>query len=235
MNTLGGVPAEAPRVPDVATRVKEEVYGGAPEMALVPMRRRHLRAVLRIEAQVYPRPWSLRLFMSELALRSTRTYTVAMVDGGVAGYSGLMVTGEDAHVTTLAVDPRWHRQGVGSRLLVQMARTAVDQGARHLTLEVRMSNDPAKKLYTRFGFAPAGVRRNYYVETNEDALVMWANDIDNPEYRARLAAIEAGMPVLGAPTRRTPGSDHVDDDFAAAAADGSAPLGADPGDEGGRG
>ncbi|HEX2700534.1 MAG TPA: ribosomal protein S18-alanine N-acetyltransferase [Acidimicrobiales bacterium] len=181
----------------MAARVDEELYR-SPGVVLVPMRRRHLRGVLRIEAQVYPRPWSLRLFMSELALRATRTYTVALVDGLVAGYSGLMVTGEDAHVTTLAVDPRWHRHGIGSRLLLRMARAAVAQGARHLTLEVRMSNEPAKKLYGRFGFAPAGVRKNYYVETNEDALVMWANDIDSSEYRARLADIEAKIPRVDA-------------------------------------
>ena len=178
----------------MAVRAQEEFYG-EPEITLAPMRRRHLRAVLRIEAQVYPRPWSLRLFMSELALRSTRTYTVALVDGVVAGYSGLMVQAEDAHVTTIAVDPRWHRQGIGSRLLLQMARAAVEQDARHLTLEVRMSNEPAKKLYTAFGFAPAGVRRNYYVETNEDALVMWANDIGAAEYLARLTRIEAALPA----------------------------------------
>lgn len=180
--------------PDVAVRIHEDRHGA--EVAIAPMRRRHLRAVLRIEAQVYPRPWSLRLFMSELALRSTRTYSVALLDGVVAGYSGLMVAGEDAHVTTLAVDPNWHRRGVGSRLMLQMARAAVEQGARHLTLEVRMSNDPAQGLYRKFGFAPAGVRKNYYAETNEDALVMWANDIDTPEYRARLTRIEEGLPGL---------------------------------------
>lgn len=182
----------------MAARIEEQTRAG-PEIVLAPMRRRHLRAVLRVEAQVYPRPWSLRLFMSELALRSTRTYTVALIDGGVAGYSGLMVTGEDAHVTTIAVDPRWHRQGIGSRLLARMAREAVDQGARHLTLEVRMSNEAARQLYLRFGFAPAGVRKNYYVESNEDALVMWANDIDTAEYRARLVAIEARLAELRHP------------------------------------
>lgn len=163
----------------------------APAVELVAMRRRHLRGVLRIEAQVYPRPWTLRLFMSELALRSTRMYTVAMVDGVVAGYSGLLITGEDAHITTLAVDPAWHRRGIGTRLLANIARAAVERGARHLTLEVRVSNGPAQALYRKFGFAPAGVRKNYYVETNEDALVMWAHDIDGDAYQRRLARIEA--------------------------------------------
>lgn len=179
----------------MAARVPEPV--GPPDVVLTPMRRRHLRGVLRIEAQVYPRPWSLRLFMSELALRSTRAYSVALVDGMVAGYSGLMLSGEDGHVTTLAVDPQWQRHGIGSRLLLRMARTAVERGARHLTLEVRVTNDRAQSLYRRFGFAPAGVRKNYYVETNEDALVMWANDIDGVGYRRRLSGIEARLDAAG--------------------------------------
>ncbi|MDQ3680279.1 MAG: ribosomal protein S18-alanine N-acetyltransferase [Actinomycetota bacterium] len=166
----------------------------APAVSLVPMRRRHLRAVMRIESQVYPRPWSLALFMSELALRSTRVYTVARVEGVVVGYSGLMLAGDDAHITTIAVDPAWHRRGIGSRLLLHMARTAAGHGAGHLTLEVRVGNDAAQVLYRRFGFYPAGVRRNYYAETNEDALVMWVDEIGAPGYRERLARLEAGIP-----------------------------------------
>ena len=163
---------------------------------LVPMRRRHLRSVLRIEAMVYPRPWSLSLFMSELALRSTRAYWVARVDGAVVGYCGLMVTGEDGHVTTLAVDPAMHRRGIGTRLLLALAGEAIRRGATGLTLEVRVSNKAAQDLYRKFGFRPAGVRRNYYVETNEDALVMWADDVDDPAYARRLAEIEAQLPGI---------------------------------------
>lgn len=162
-----------------------------PEVELVPMRRRHLRAVLRIEAQVYPRPWSLSLFLGELTLRATRSYVVARVGGEVVGYGGLMVTGEDGHITTLAVDPALHRRRIGTRLLTHLARLAVERGVRHLTLEVRVSNAPAQALYRRFGFCPEGVRRNYYVETNEDALIMWAHDIDTAGYAERLASLEA--------------------------------------------
>ena len=161
---------------------------------LVPMRRRHLRTVLRIESQVYPRPWSLSLFVSELALRSTRVYYVARVDATVVGYCGVMLAGEDAHVTTLAVDPQWQRQGIATRLLLNAVRVATGRGARHLTLEVRVSNMPAQALYRRFGFHPAGVRKGYYVETNEDALVMWAEDVDSDDYAARLAGLAAEVP-----------------------------------------
>jgi ribosomal-protein-alanine N-acetyltransferase len=178
----------------MAARVPEPVDDAGLEVSLVPMRRRHLRSVLRIEAQVYPRPWSLSLFVSELALRTSRAYFVARTEGGLAGYAGMMFAGDDAHVTTIAVDPDWHRHKIGTRLLLQLCREAVVRGAKHLTLEVRVSNKPAQALYRRFGFRPAGIRKNYYVETNEDALVMWADDVDSPDYAARLAAIEADIP-----------------------------------------
>jgi [ribosomal protein S18]-alanine N-acetyltransferase len=161
---------------------------------ITPMRRRHLRSVLRIEEQVYPRPWSSSLFLSELALRSSRAYTVARVGREVVGYAGVMISFEDAHVTTIAVDPDWHRHGIATRLLIGLAREALVRGARNLTLEVRMSNKAAQELYRCFGFAPVGVRKNYYQETNEDALVMWVHDIDTPTYADLLSALEARVP-----------------------------------------
>jgi ribosomal-protein-alanine N-acetyltransferase len=160
---------------------------------LVPMRRRHLRSVLHIETHAYPTPWSFSLFMSELALRGSRAYYVARVGGSVVGYGGIMLVAEDAHVTTLAVHPNWQRQQIASRLLLQLTRAAIARGARHLTLEVRINNTGAQELYRKFGFAPVGVRRGYYVETNEDALIMWAEEIDGPAHTARLREIEAGI------------------------------------------
>jgi ribosomal-protein-alanine N-acetyltransferase len=111
----------------------------------------------------------------------------------VVGYSGLMLVGEDAHVTTIAVDPAWQQHQVGRRLMLNIARDARERGARHLTLEVRVSNEPAQKLYRTFGFRPAGIRKGYYVETNEDALVMWADDIDQTDYLDRLLHIETDI------------------------------------------
>jgi [ribosomal protein S18]-alanine N-acetyltransferase len=162
------------------------------------MKRRHLRGVLRIEQQVYPRPWSIGLFMSELGYRGTRVYLVARVDHVVAGYAGLMLVGEDAHVTTIAVEPTRHRQQIGTRLLLVLSRAAIERGARNLTLEVRVGNEPAIGMYRAFGFVPAGVRKGYYAETGDDALVMWATDVDTDEHRLRLDRIEAA--VLGTTT-----------------------------------
>jgi ribosomal-protein-alanine N-acetyltransferase len=104
-----------------------------------------------------------------------------------------MLTLDEGHVTTVAVDPGRQRQGLGARLMLTLARAGIARGARHLTLEVRMSNSGAQAMYQRFGFAPAGVRKGYYVETNEDALVMWAHDVDLPGYEERLGAIESGI------------------------------------------
>ena len=163
------------------------------EVRIVPMRRRHLRSVVRIESQVYPRPWSHSLFVSELALRSSRSYFVARVGRDVVGYAGLMMSLTDGHVTTIAVDPAWHRHGVGLRLLLTLAREAIDRGARALTLEVRLSNRGAQELYKRFGFTAVGVRKGYYADTGEDALVMWAYEVGEPPYLRLLDGIERGL------------------------------------------
>ena len=143
---------------------------------------------------MYPRPWSASLFLSELSLRSTRAYYVARIGRELVGYAGLMMTLDDGHVTTIAVDPRWHRHKLGTRLLLVLAREAIARGATSLTLEVRMSNRGAQELYRQFGFGPVGVRKNYYQEVNEDALVMWAHEVDRPGYAELLASIERGLP-----------------------------------------
>ena len=162
---------------------------------VVPMRRRHLRSVLRIEAETHPRPWSLSLFMSEMALRSSRAYYVARVDGLVVGYVGLMMNGDEGHITTIAVDPNWHRRRIATRLLLVAAREAIRRGAEALTLEVRMGNHAAQEMYRTFGFRPAGVRKNYYAETNEDALIMWAEDVNEAEFGRRLDTIDRSLPT----------------------------------------
>jgi ribosomal-protein-alanine N-acetyltransferase len=164
------------------------------DVTISPMRRRHLRAVTRIEQQVYPRPWSLGLFVSELGFRGSRVYVVARVGTTVVGYGGLMLVTDDGHITTLAVDPAWHRHRIGTRLLHALSTAAVARGAKNLTLEVRASNDAAQSLYRAFGFAPAGIRKGYYVETNEDAIVMWAHDVDTDDYGARLAGLADTVP-----------------------------------------
>jgi ribosomal-protein-alanine N-acetyltransferase len=156
-----------------------------------PMRPGDLSTVAQLEADVYPQPWSLRVFQDELRARNRSYLVVEDGRGSLVGYGGLLVVDSDAHITTLAVDPRVRRRRLGSRVMLALVDEALGIGAEHLTLEVRMSNDAAQRLYAGFGFAPVGLRKNYY--QNEDALVMWAIDVKTPEYQERIEAIRRDL------------------------------------------
>src|ERR671935_2146625 len=164
------------------------------ELEITPMRRRHLRGVMAIERAVYPRPWSPNLFLSEMSDLRNRAYLVARIGKDLVGYGGVMCYGEEAHVTTIAVDPTYHRRKIGSRLLFELMQEAIRMGARAVSLEVRVSNWGAQRLYSRFGFRPVGIRKNYYQETGEDAVVMWADNIRSPGYREQLERIIGQAP-----------------------------------------
>jgi [ribosomal protein S18]-alanine N-acetyltransferase len=168
---------------------RKEEEGPLEYIELARMKRRHLRRVLAIEARVYPRPWSASLFLSELAQRSTRSYLVARYRGETVGYAGMMFTGPEAHVTNIAVDPDVHGRRVGTRLLFALITEAVARGSDRISLEVRVSNSVAQELYEKFGFSVSGVRKGYYIETNEDAYVMVVEDSLSNEYRLRLRSI----------------------------------------------
>ena len=164
------------------------------------MRRRHLRGVIAIERQVYTRPWSPNLFLAEMTEPNNRRYLVARMDKEIVGYGGLICYGEEAHVTNIAVDPTHHRRKVASSLLYELTVNAIEMGAQAISLEVRVSNWGAQRLYGRFGFHPVGIRRNYYQELNEDALIMWTDDVRSKAYARRLAAIAADLPEGVRPT-----------------------------------
>jgi ribosomal-protein-alanine N-acetyltransferase len=151
-----------------------------------------LDTVVRLEAETFPQPWSEALFRDELA-GDNRIYLVAEDDEAVVvGYGGLMLVGDDAHILTLAVIPAMRRRRLGARLLVGLVDAARAAGARHLTLEVRRSNVGAQRLFEVFGFSAVGVRKHYY--RDEDAIVMWAVDIDGSDYAARLEAVRGSLP-----------------------------------------
>lgn len=156
-------------------------------LTLRPMTPDDIDAVAALEAELFPQPWSRGVFVDELS-QASRSYIVAEDDSGtVVGYGGILVIGEDAHITTVAVAVQRRNRGLGTRIMLRLVDTAVARGAEHLTLEVRPSNEPARRLYSRFGFAPVGVRKEYYVD--EDALVMWARDILSTDYADRLALL----------------------------------------------
>lgn len=163
--------------------------GVAIDLTCRPLVATDLPAIMKIEEAAFIQPWSAALFAQELD-QASRRYVAAAAGDELCGYGGLMLVGDDATVLTLAVAPEWRERGVASRMLIELMSLARRDGARHMTLEVRESNLPALDLYAKFGFQPAGRRPGYY--TTEDAVVMWAVDIDSPEYRKRLDDIEQG-------------------------------------------
>jgi len=165
----------------------------AAHVVLAPMTMRDLPTVVAIEQRVFTAPWSRRVFSDELAEQESRVYRTAWVRSELVGFAGLMLVDDEAHVNTIGVAPEWHGHRIGTVLLADLVRTAVCRGAQHLTLEVRVGNEPALALYRRFGMAPVGVRPNYYPEDDADAYVMWAREIDSPSYRRRLDEIEADL------------------------------------------
>ena len=179
----------------VLGRLLQRDHSGTP-VAIEPMRRRHLVHMMPIELASYPKPWSRTVFESELdqVRDGTRTYLVARRGRVVVGYAGIWITpdpaGDQAHITNIAVAPDHRRTGVATQLMLAMARDAIGRGCVAWTLEVRVSSTGAQELYRRFGFAPAGVRRQYY-ENTEDAIVMWCHDIQSTEYAERLEQLDA--------------------------------------------
>lgn len=156
---------------------------------ITTMKRKHVRDVLGVERLVYPRPWSAALFFSEIAQKSSRFYLVAEIEGEIVGYGGLMCHLDEGHITTLAVHPDFQRHQIGSKILYLLTGDARERLMRTLALEVRVANWPAQRLYSWFGFRPVGIRRNYYAETGEDALVMWIDDLQSNEIATRLRRV----------------------------------------------
>jgi len=146
-------------------------------------------AVHAIERRSFAVPWPDDAYRNELATNRLASYIVARTDDEVVGFAGLWVMVDEAHVTTFAVDPRWRRQGVGERLLLALFEIAEARRAREATLEVRLSNVPARRLYEKFGFRPVGIRPRYYSDNGEDALIMTTDPLDNAALRERLAGI----------------------------------------------
>jgi len=170
--------------------VLERLVGREHDRGLVitPMRRRDLRhGILDIEAVAYPVGWSHNIFVSEIdQMRSgTRHYVVARLDGKIVGYAGLWFAVDEAHVTNVAVDPQFRRQGIARALMLRLADAAIERDCAAWTLEVRLSSSGAQRMYESFGFESAGIRQKYY-DNVEDAVVMWCRDIQSDAYRLRL-------------------------------------------------
>jgi [ribosomal protein S18]-alanine N-acetyltransferase len=111
----------------------------------------------------------------------------------VVGYGGLWLMVDEAHVTSVAVRPEFRGRGLGELLMVCLLETAIGCGVRWVTLEVRMSNTTAQSLYRKLGFRQAGIRPRYYTDNNEDAVVMWSEELTNLAFREGLARIKRDL------------------------------------------
>ncbi len=139
----------------------------------------HLNAIESIEKRAYPTPWSRAMFASELA--KPASICLGAFDGELlVGYAVNSRYVDAWHVMNVAVAPEHQGRGIATRLLERLFDLTHDDQRRGYTLEVRVSNDKAMRLYTRMGFEARGVRRGYYTDNREDAVIMW-RDAESPE------------------------------------------------------
>ncbi|GAC1350187.1 MAG: ribosomal protein S18-alanine N-acetyltransferase [Ktedonobacteraceae bacterium] len=132
-----------------------------------------------------------RIFpLSLLPSRSTVTMPTPEL-ASIVGFAGLWLMVDEAHITTIAMHPNYRRQGLGEFMLVNLIDIAYSIGAKWVTLEVRITNHTAQNLYRKYGFREAGLRHRYYSDNQEDALVMWTDEIHSSSYKQRFQETKA--------------------------------------------
>lgn len=146
-----------------------------------------------VERASFPVPWPANAFRHELSQNRNARYVVAREGDRIVGYGGLWLMVDEAHITTFAVHPDARRRRVGERLLLRLFDLASELNAQWLTLEVRASNLAAQALYEKYGFRRAGVRRRYYSDNNEDALIMWTERITERSVQTLLGELRDGL------------------------------------------
>lgn len=149
------------------------------ETIFAPMTLGDVPTVAELEVMCFTAPWSADTYRNELLHNRFSKYWVLRPDGDapngcppILAYGGYWLMGDEVHIVTLATHPAYRRRGLSEHLLLQMIDRCRGEGARMVTLEVRASNRPAQQLYTKLGFVEAGVRRGYYQDNGEDALLM---------------------------------------------------------------
>ncbi len=140
--------------------------------------------VISIEQAAYgDHHWSRESFLSEINNELARYYSLHTPEGEMVGYAGCWHILEEAHITTIAIAPDFRRRKYAEALLKRIIDDCYKEKIKYITLEVRVSNEPAIKLYTKYGFSSFGVRKGYYQDNNEDALIMWTKNIFFDEFK----------------------------------------------------
>lgn len=140
------------------------------------MRQEDVDDIVAIEEKTFAMPWSRVDFWNEV-LNENAVYVVALVDEKVVAYAGAWISFEEAQVMNVAVDENYRNQKIGTKLFGKLIEKVRERGATAITLEVRPSNINAIKLYESFGLKSVGRRKGYYIDNNEDALIMWNTKI----------------------------------------------------------
>lgn len=176
------------------------VDGPPAVLRIEAMRLTDIPEVQAIERASFTTPWPPQAYRSELETNKLAAYLVARIDGQVVAYAGIWLMVDEAHITTFAVHPAWRRRRIGERLLLAALDLAVARGAREATLEVRLSNLAARRLYEKYGFRPVGLRPRYYTDDNEDALIMTTDPLASGPMRTRVARLRQALDEAPAPT-----------------------------------
>jgi [ribosomal protein S18]-alanine N-acetyltransferase len=133
--------------------------------------------VMEVEHKSFTLPWSRESFYNEIIKNQFAVYVVIEDEGRVIGYCGVWIVIDEAHITNIALLPEYRGRKLGEALLRKIIEVAKERGAKTMTLEVRMSNMIAQSLYRKLGFQGGAIRKRYYTDNQEDALVMWVNFI----------------------------------------------------------
>jgi ribosomal-protein-alanine N-acetyltransferase len=160
-------------------------------MSILPMSTSDISAVTRIERASFTTVWPSDAFFNELNTNKLAHYFIGRIGDRIVAYGGIWVILEDSHITTLAVDPAFRGKKLGEVMLLKLIDEALERGAAWMTLEVRESNSVAQQLYRKYGFTTVTMRRGYYSDDNESALVMWAGNLKSELYRNRLHVLRA--------------------------------------------
>lgn len=164
-----------------------------PHIVFRPMKLSDLPVIMEVEQASFPTPWPRQAFYNELIHNRFARYSVIQVNGRVVGYCGLWLLLDEAHITNIAIHPDYRGRGLGEALLSHMMRRAKEWGADKMTLEVRVSNTVAQRLYKKLGFEPSGIRPRYYTDNQEDAIIMWVT-LNGNEAKKQKTADEGELP-----------------------------------------
>lgn len=146
-------------------KMNQLIIRAAEEMDIKPM--------ADLDIICFAEPWSEEAFRGEIMENDRAFYIVAEIDGRLAGYAGLWAIVDEGHITNVAVAPEYRRKGIGRAIVATLIDVAEENGLNSFTLEVRESNLPAQALYSEFKFKPAGIRKGYYLDNGENAIIMW--------------------------------------------------------------